>query len=143
MHRAIASLMALLVVHLQVAVAACLCVEQGDGHAHAHAGPTRHHECHHHGHSHPSVPSDPSAPDNDRAPHCECPPTQPFTAQDAPQVPGRERATGVLPLVGPVAAFVLARVPPDSDLWAHYPRPPPLLRGVSSASPMSLPVLLN
>jgi hypothetical protein len=73
---------------------------------------------------------------------CECSPSQPLAEPDTSSVlvDGRLVAVFIPPLDAVVVPVFLttpsARIPRPA-------RPPPLIRGVCSASPASLPVLLN
>ena len=142
MRRLLAALMALLVVHLQVANAACICLNQneGQGHAHGREATGAHpggHKCTHH-----KAPGLPGAPD-DEHPHggCECAPAQPIIVQDSNALGANARQSASLPFYPEPGSWVRAHVESIGLGIALQARPPPLACSVSSTSPKALPKL--
>lgn len=147
MRRILASALVALVVHMQVAAAVCLCGDESEGHHHDHAvgiaaGDDGDDDACDFGAGqavHPATPHPSNSRHGDHpAGGCECSPEQLYAPHDPAELVNSSRP------IGPSSGFdlpplwVRATLAHVDASFALRARPPPLIRGVSSMSPMSL-----
>lgn len=134
---ALAFVMTILLVHLQVAGVMCVCAHE-DGH-----GDSEMADDHEVDAAAPETPSsrdsdDSGEPDHHHGPsRCECGPSQPFAVPEAAPSSAPSRLLASLVSLQTYGSFSSGSGSHETDI-PRPARPPPLVRCVSSTSPLSL-----